>query len=58
MGANPSFTERVAHEQREKQFMAEMERWRSGQMIQSRQSEEKIRAVLTFPGGWLVEVSY
>ena len=56
LGSNPSFTERVAHEQKEKQFLAEMERWRSGQMIQSRQTEERLRAVLTFPGGWLVEV--
>lgn len=24
-------------------------------MVQSRQAEEKIRAVLTFPGGWLME---
>jgi len=55
LGSNPSFTERVAHEQKEKQFLAEMERWRSGQMIQSRQTEERLRAVLTFPGGWLVE---
>ena len=51
----PSFTERVAHEQREKQFMMELERWRSGQLIQSRQTEEKLKAVLTFPGGWLVQ---
>jgi len=55
MAPNPSFTERVAHEQREKQFMVELERWRSGQLIQSRQTEEKLRAVLTFPGGWLVQ---
>ena len=58
LAANPSFTERVAHEQREKQFLAEMERWRSGQLIQSKQAEEKLRAVLTFPGGWLVEVGF
>jgi len=50
-----SFTERVAHEQREKQYEGEMERWRGGQMVQSRQGEDKIRAVLTFPGGWLVD---
>ena len=56
LAANPSFTERVAHEQREKQFLSEMERWRSGQLIQSKQAEEKLRAVLTFPGGWLIEV--
>ena len=24
-------------------------------MVQSRQAEEKIRAILTFPGGWLIE---
>jgi len=55
LGANPSFTERVAHEQRERVFQGEVERWRGGQMVQSRQAEEKIRAVLTFPGGWLME---
>merc|ERR1712192_276142 len=26
-----------------------------GQVVQSRQAEERIRAVLAFPGGWLVE---
>ena len=56
LGSNPSFTERVAHEQREKQFMVEMERWRSGQLVQSRNTEDRLRAVLTFPGGWLLEV--
>ena len=55
MAPTPSFTERVAHEQREKQFMMELERWRSGQLVQSRQTEEKLKAVLTFPGGWLVQ---
>jgi len=52
---NPSFTDKVAHEQREKQFLAELERWRGGQVIQSRHAEEKLREVLNFPGGWLVE---
>ena len=52
---NPSFTDKVAHEQREKQFMAELERWRGGQVIQSRHAEEKLREVLNFPGGWLVD---
>ena len=56
LGNNPSFTERVAHEQREKQYLSELERWRSGQLIQSRQTEERLRTVLTFPGGWLLEV--
>jgi len=55
LGQNPSFTERVAHEQREKVYHGEVDRWRGGQMVQSRQAEEKIRAVLTFPGGWLIE---
>jgi len=55
LGQNPSFTERVAHEQREKVYQGEVERWRGGQMVQSRQAEEKIRAILTFPGGWLME---
>jgi len=55
LGPNPSFTERVAHEQRERVFQGEVERWRGGQMVQSRQAEEKIRAILTFPGGWLME---
>jgi len=55
LAANPSFTEKVAHEQREKVYQAEVERWRGGQMVQSRQAEEKITAVLTFPGGWLTE---
>merc|ERR1712107_964084 len=41
--------------QREKVYQGEMERWRGGQVVQSRQAEERIRAVLTFPGGWLVE---
>ena len=50
-----SFTEKVAHEQREKVYQGEMERWRGGQVVQSRQAEERIRAVLAFPGGWLVE---
>jgi nuclear pore complex protein Nup107 len=50
-----TFTERVAHEQREKQYRGEVERWRGGQVVQSRQAEERIRAVLAFPGGWLVE---
>ena len=54
MAPTPSFTERVAHEQRDKQFLQELERWRSGQLSQSRQTEEKLRAVLTFPGGWLL----
>ena len=49
-----TFTERVAHEQREKQYQGELERWRGGQQVQSRQAEEKIRAVITFPGGWLL----
>ena len=30
-------------------------RWRGGQVIQSRHAEEKLREVLNFPGGWLVE---
>jgi len=50
-----SFTEKVAHEQRERVYQGEMERWRGGQVVQSRQAEERIRAVLVFPGGWLVE---
>ena len=56
LGPAPSFTERVAHEQREKQFQGELERWRAAQLVQSRQAEERLRAVLTFPGGWLVQV--
>ena len=55
MAAAPSFTERVAQEQREKQFLLELERWRAAQLLQSRQTEEKLRAVLTFPGGWLLQ---
>ena len=54
MAPTPSFTERVAHEQRDKQFLQELERWRSGQLSQSRQTEDKLRAVLTYPGGWLL----
>jgi len=55
LGPNPSFTERVAHEQKERVFQGEVERWRGGQMVQSRQAEDKLRAVLSFPGGWLIE---
>jgi len=49
-----SFTEKVAHEQRMVVYQAELERWRGGQRVQARQAEEKIRAVLAFPGGWLL----
>jgi len=52
---NPSFTEKVAHEQREKQYVAELDRWRGGQVIQSRQAEDKLREVINFPMGWLME---
>ena len=30
-------------------------RWRGGQLIQSRQAEEKLKEVLNFPGGWLID---
>lgn len=50
----PSFTDKVAHEQKEKLYAAELERWRGGQLIQARETEHKLREVLTFPGGWLL----
>lgn len=65
-----SFTEKVAHEQKEKVYQGELERWRGGQQVgsssvsllhlslsqvQSRQAEDRLRALLTFPGGWLLE---
>ena len=53
--AGASFTEKVAHEQREKAYRGELERWRGGQQVQSRQAEERIRGLLEFPGGWLLE---
>jgi len=56
LGDNPTFTEKVAHEQREKQYYAELDRWRGGQVIQSRQAEEKLKVVLNFPGGWLTDL--
>jgi len=55
MPENPTFTEKVAHEQKEKQYLAELDRWRGGQLIQSRQAEEKLKEVLNFPGGWLID---
>jgi len=52
---NPTFTEKVAHEQKEKQYLAELDRWRGGQLIQSRQAEQKLKEILNFPGGWLLD---
>jgi len=52
---NPTFTQKVAHEQKEKFFAAELERWRGGQLIQAGKTEAKLREVLTFPGGWLLD---
>jgi len=55
MPQNATFTEKVAHEQKEKQYLVELNRWRGGQLIQSRQAEEKLKQVLQFAGGWLLE---
>jgi hypothetical protein len=30
-------------------------RWRGGQLIQAGKTEAKLREVLTFPGGWLLD---
>lgn len=49
------FIEQVAHEQKLKQYQLDLERWQGAQELQSREAVERLKAVLQFPGGWLVD---
>ena len=50
-----TFTEKVAYEQKLKQYNVDFERWESSQELQSREASERLNATITFPGGWLVD---
>lgn len=53
--ANPSFTEKVAFEQRTKQYQRDLERWQAAQTLQANEAGANLNEVLTFGGGWLVD---
>ncbi|CAG2210668.1 NUP107 [Mytilus edulis] len=51
-----TFTEKVAHEHRIKQYEAEMERWRHNLISQTKTTKGKMYNVLLFAdGGWMVD---
>lgn len=51
-----TFTEKVAHEHRVKQYEAEMDRWRHNHMSQTKTTKGKMFNVLLFAdGGWMVD---
>ncbi|XP_013392603.1 nuclear pore complex protein Nup107-like [Lingula anatina] len=51
-----SFTERVAFEHREKQYEADMDRWRRSLELQTKTTVERIYNVLLFvDGGWMAD---
>lgn len=52
---NSNFTEKVAYEQKLKQYNVELERWQSNQEMQSSEACERLNACITFPGGWLID---
>ena len=55
LAPNPSFTEKVAHEEKSKQYAVDLERWQSNQEVQSREACDRLYATITFSGGWLVD---
>ena len=55
LSENSNFTEKVAYEQKLKQYNVELERWQSNQEMQSSEACERLNACITFPGGWLID---
>jgi len=55
LSENSNFTEKVAFEQKLKQYNVELERWQSNQELQSTEACERLNACITFPGGWLID---
>ncbi|XP_046992002.1 nuclear pore complex protein Nup107 [Schistocerca americana] len=55
-GVHANFAEKVAFEQRENIYKAEMERWRTIMLQQTKAVKDKLMNILTFPsGGWMVD---
>ena len=52
---NANFTEKVAYEQKLKQYSINFERWQSNQELQSAEAVERLNACIAFPGGWLID---
>lgn len=51
-----NFTDRVAHEHKEKQYQAELDRWQHTLQVQTENTRDKIFNVLLFvDGGWMVD---
>ena len=55
LSENANFTEKVAYEQKLKQYNVELERWQTNQELQSNEACERLSACITFPGGWLID---
>ncbi|KAL3865177.1 hypothetical protein ACJMK2_006795 [Sinanodonta woodiana] len=56
LGSGSTFTEKVAHEHRMKQYEQELERWRHSLNLQTQTTKEHIYNVLLFAdGGWMVD---
>jgi len=55
LSENANFTEKVAYEQKFKQYNVDLERWLSNQGLQSAEACERLNACIAFPGGWLID---
>jgi len=55
LSQSANFTEKVAYEQKLKQYNVDLERWQSNQELQSTEACERLNACITFPGGWLID---